>query len=776
MVVDPAEQRFRASIVFVLEYLLPQLRERRMRGAVIQALSDTLGLTPPSTARLIETVLHSRRTPGQPLIRDFLALVGSGVTGAYFANAELRGEPALVRTDPELSFSWVGASPGEGVPARGFSVRWRGFFLPRQKAPHVFYVRTEGAVRLAVKLGGAERVLIDRAAGAAGSARVEELRSDPIALDADQLVELQIEYRNQGGPASFGLQVGTGPRVKQAVATTDLYPADGLSSFAPVEQSYRRLHKAAMILTGFGTTDAQLEWITGTPPALDLDALPMEAGAGPDPVALFTRWRRLAALYALRKKLPRSNVDLFDVFRASSLDEAIERIVLSTGWDRAVVKAFTGTEAPGLGSPTEASEEPLILRLARAVELQRRAGVAPATLFAWAGATPDADMATTIVQAVKARYDEKRWLEVARTLNDGLRAERRDALVAYLLPRMAEQKVRNRSQLFEYFLIDVDMNPCMMTSRIRQAIGTVQTFFQRCLMNLEPDVPPRLIDDNDWKWLKSYRVWEANRKVFLYPENWIEPELRDDKSPLFAQLERTILQQEINKDNVEAAFASYLEGLNEISRLDVRGVYFEPRERSRAARFVERRKPTGLQPWEPPPMSWDNGTYHVFARTFNGPHVWYYRRLENARTWTPWEKIDADIEGDHLVPVIFQRRLHLFWSAFREANKPTPPLESPKDSQNKAPSKLGKDWEVSLAYTVYDRGRWSRKRMSTGGVRDVMRLFTPRKDAVDTDGSTALRPGDYTLRATVSGNPARLHLDVYRRKVNGVRTAQRGVS
>jgi SpoVK/Ycf46/Vps4 family AAA+-type ATPase len=29
-----------------------------------------------------------------------------------------------------------------------------------------------------------------------------------------------------------------------------------------------------------------------------------------------------------------------------------------------------------------------------------------------------------------------------------------------------------------------------------------------------------------WEWRKNYRVWEANRQVFLYPENWIEPEFR----------------------------------------------------------------------------------------------------------------------------------------------------------------------------------------------------------------------------------------------------------
>jgi hypothetical protein len=32
--------------------------------------------------------------------------------------------------------------------------------------------------------------------------------------------------------------------------------------------------------------------------------------------------------------------------------------------------------------------------------------------------------------------------------------------------------------------------------------------------------------EGEWDWHKRYRVWEANRKIFLYPENWIEPELR----------------------------------------------------------------------------------------------------------------------------------------------------------------------------------------------------------------------------------------------------------
>ena len=28
-----------------------------------------------------------------------------------------------------------------------------------------------------------------------------------------------------------------------------------------------------------------------------------------------------------------------------------------------------------------------------------------------------------------------------------------------------------------------------------------------------------------WDWRKRYRVWDANRKIFVYPENWIEPDV-----------------------------------------------------------------------------------------------------------------------------------------------------------------------------------------------------------------------------------------------------------
>lgn len=760
-----AEQKWRSNIERVVENLLPRLRAKLMRGAVVKVLSETLATTSSSIGRLLDGGVRSRRRAGRPLIDDFFALVGTGLTGHYFANRDLQGEPASIRTDAKLEFSWAGAVPAPGLDGAGFSIRWTGRLLPKVKARHTFFVTTDGGVRLSMTIDGTEHVLLDEAGTSAGN---KEHVSKDIALDPAKLYEIKIEYRSKGAAPSFAVQHGTSPDSLQPIASVNLFPVDALSTFDPVALSYRRLHKAALLLTGFGISEQQLEWLSGEPPYLDFDKLPMEPSESGGSSVLFQRWRQFAALYALRKRLPPSATDLFACFTVATLPEATTTLVKATGWAPAVVEAFLGdkgfaVDRSALSVPADPSKQPFLLRLEQAVDLHRRTGVSPETLFAWAAVAPDADLAAVIVQAVKARYDEKRWLEVAEGLNGPLRMQRREALVGYLLPRLREQGVVNRSQLFEYLLIDVEMNPCMQTSRIKQAISAVQTFYQRCLMNLESQVSPRHIDENDWKWLKSYRLWEANRKIFLYPENWIEPELRDDKSPEFKALERTILQQEIKKENVESAFIDYLQNVDEISRLDVRAVWFERRGTKGPALS---RTQTNRAPL--PGAQWDEGTYHIFARTYNAPHKWYYRRLERGRTWMAWEKIDADIEGDHLVPAIFQNRMHLFWAVFREKSKPVPEMQ--KDA---APLKLGKDWEIALAYSVHDRGRWTRKQLSSGSVVDSLALVfmaefharLARKEKADQprmEGSAWLPMSAYTLQAALASGSDTLAIHVYR--------------
>src|ERR1044072_1481060 len=114
------------------------------------------------------------------------------------------------------------------------------------------------------------------------------------------------------------------------------------------------------------------------------------------------------------------------------------------------------------------------------------------------------------------------------------------------------------------------MEPVVLTSRIRLAISSVQLFIQRCLLNLEKDVhPSAIINAEHWEWMKRYRVWEANRKIFLFPENWLEPEFRDDKTHLYTELEGLLLQGDVSRDLVEDAFLGYLRKLEQIARLEV---------------------------------------------------------------------------------------------------------------------------------------------------------------------------------------------------------------
>jgi beta-glucosidase len=50
-----------------------------------------------------------------------------GLKAEYFNDPNLNGSPVLKRIDRHIDFDWNAASPGEGVSAKSFSVRWTGF-------------------------------------------------------------------------------------------------------------------------------------------------------------------------------------------------------------------------------------------------------------------------------------------------------------------------------------------------------------------------------------------------------------------------------------------------------------------------------------------------------------------------------------------------------------------------------------------------------------------------------------------------------------------------
>ncbi len=290
---------------------------------------------------------------------------------------------------------------------------------------------------------------------------------------------------------------------------------------------------------------------------------------------------------------------------------------------------------------------------------------------------------------VKAQLDETTWLSKSAEVQAPIRLLKRNALTQYLINNPLPGETWNDSNdLYAYYLIDTEMGAGEITTRILQAGLSLQLFVQRCLMNLEAEVIADAETDLkwlQWKWIKNYRVWEANRKVFLYPENYLEPELRPDKSSFFKDLENDLMQNEVNTDNVETGYINYLEKLDGVGRLNVCGTYYDE----------------------------NTLIFHVFAHTYDEPRLYFYRKWIKDRYWTPWEKVTADIQSEQLIPVVRNSRLYIYWPEFNEVNEEpnSSDLTVPTDGGNSS-SGARKYTEIRLAVCEFKNKKWSPKKLS----------------------------------------------------------------
>jgi hypothetical protein len=429
----------------------------------------------------------------------------------------------------------------------------------------------------------------------------------------------------------------------------------------------------------------------------------------------WTAWTRLVDLFALRAALPGGELSLVELLgllestvtppdpelpnlplpsaavigpleptRPPTPEETFRSELCNrTGWLRADLDTLV--DAFGFQFPDDWRDGQALWRLVDAFALLGRIGASATQADGWATADLREIQAEEIRLATKARYGETQWPAIARGLRDPVRDRQREALVAYLIANDEEKEYADAEDLFEDMLIDVKMSSCMLTSRIKQAISSVQLFIQRAFLSLEVEVSLTRDDRTQWEWMKNYRVWEAARKVFLYPENWIEPELRLNKSPLFEQLENTLLQGEITDAAVEKAYTEYLEDLLRVARLRVMGMYHQYEVDIEGTVDI----------------------LHVVARTRSSPYEYYYRQWVNASEWTPWELLDVEIEADHLILAVAERRLYMFWPMVVQKSvgvQPSDPDTIPPNPQD--------FYEMKLASIERLHGRWGARKLS----------------------------------------------------------------
>ncbi len=446
---------------------------------------------------------------------------------------------------------------------------------------------------------------------------------------------------------------------------------------------------------------------------LDFGTLPLNAIG---PMASLEKLLRTARLLKMRDSFPEGKITLLEVLERlnnevstpgtyAAKDFATDVQLLNEEWRASDVVKLTASI--DLAYPADYLLAESWERLRRAFYFSDNLNAGADTVQAFAAAAMTGTDAKKIKELLRSKFGTETWLALSADIQDTLRERKRDALAAYLLTQPPVDaptgkldaptgKWENTNDLYAYYLLDVEMSSCQLTSRLVQASGSVQLFVQRCFMGLEPDVVVQADGATGdsawrwWKWMRKYQVWVANRKVFLWPENWIEPELKKDRSPFFKDMENELLQNELNQYTAETAFSNYLEKLDGVAQLEIAGFYQED--------------------------DGDDTIVHVFGRTAGAePHLYYYRRYDY-RQWSPWEKVELDIQGDYLIPAVVNKRLFLFWPIFTEvpdeAWNSRVTLPRP-DDRGFTPDKTKKRLRLQIAVSNYRQGKWTPKKVST---------------------------------------------------------------
>lgn len=482
----------------------------------------------------------------------------------------------------------------------------------------------------------------------------------------------------------------------------------GLSSANYPSQfaDFLQLQKICFVVSKLKLSADDVEWQishAGDIQSLDYVNLPLTTVSGS--VTTFGSFESLINILKFEQYYPEIILDdtvtppltlsVYDIFNDAINSKPVGAIeadlVTLTGWDAGDLKKLVETpNYLNIQSPADFKSSEILMILYQCFKILNQLHIHADDANSWCKASLTVEDATKIIETLKTGYSDSDWPGITQPLQNNLREMKRDGLVAWLLANPGSQSWKTDSDLYDYFLLDVEINSCLQTSRIVQATNSVQLFVQRCMLSLENNIVVDSSVDSDWtqwEWMKYFRLWQANYKVFLYPENWIEPDLLPVKSSFFSDLQNDLQQNEVTEENVEDAFMNYLEKLDSVAKLEVKNMWYDD----------------------------PAGTLYVFARTYGGdPKTYYFRTLVEDRQWTPWEKIDLDIKSDQIVPVVYNSRLYLFWAVFTEQSEQPTNIPIPNAGDNsfhvQPPDKY---WQIQMAYSEYKNGKWSPKKVSS---------------------------------------------------------------
>lgn len=262
-------------------------------------------------------------------------------------------------------------------------------------------------------------------------------------------------------------------------------------------------------------------------------------------------------------------------------------------------------------------------------------------------------------------------------LHAAIMAKLRDAIVPIAILQLGKAfaDITNADKLYKYLLTDVQMDDKTAISPIKEGINALQLYLQRCRMRLEKGSRTDKFPESWWQWVMDYRMWEANRKIFVYPENYLLPSIRQSKTSLFKDVEHALEQSKITAGYIEEQYIKYLDRYYELTSLKICGAY-----------------ETTVDGFN---------VLYLFARTREEPCTYYYCKKVSSLAWSEWEKIDTTIDSVNITPVFVFNRLHIFWSRITESPKVQVEGGGTLSADNQ------KSYSLHIKYTYLNlQGKW----------------------------------------------------------------------
>jgi len=515
--------------------------------------------------------------------------------------------------------------------------------------------------------------------------------------------------------------------------------------------------KVAVLVRGLQLVAADLTWLIANGPAyggLDFTQLPVTSAQATSSLANLLSTLLLIKLERLWNSAhaapPSSAVQtLYDVIGAVaaggfSESQAQSALATITGWPAADIASFA--RALGLTYPANYLQPAAYDALRTLEAMAITAGASAMQLVAWAAVPPDEPTAESLAAGtlgvLKAQQPSSdAWVALAPTVMNPIRERRAAALQAWLIGQRDGSSnliYGDTNGLFDYFLIDTQMSSCQVTSRVVQAYIAVQIFVERCLMNLE--APAINVDPNQdetwnwWNWMSRYRIWEANREVFLYPENWLIESQRPNRTEIYQKLEQEVRQGESTTDYLETVVLNYIDRLDGLAHLLVTGTYQDPA----------------------------TGDIYVVARTQADPPVFYYRTYSSANdTWNGWIQIPLDIKAHQVVPSLYRGRLCLFWMEVKVSNEPSQSVPPAQASSSPPSQQADRYVSIGVYFSIFRNNAWAPAQSAKGKLFDK-----PFFDNTSTPNDARTVAALYTIKVQAQnpqpGYGTTLFVDIFR--------------